>query len=119
LTNEKSLPKINQLTLQNERLKEALLALRDICTQQEKELRNRHYINDTDHNQLEILRTENETLKAELQKAENTIEDLKISLDDALGAEELIFQLTEKNLNLTDVPFHYQIPHINHRNAKK
>jgi dynactin 1 len=35
--------------------------------------------------------------------AENQIEDLKIRLDDVIGAEDLVVQLTEKNLNLNEV----------------
>jgi dynactin 1 len=35
--------------------------------------------------------------------AENQIEDLKIRLDDVIGAEDLAVQLTEKNLNLNEV----------------
>lgn len=33
---------------------------------------------------------------------ESLVEDLKMQLDDALGAEDLVDQLTEKNLNLTE-----------------
>jgi hypothetical protein len=40
---------------------------------------------------------------AKLQSAENQIEELKSQLDDALGAEEILVQLTEKNLALADV----------------
>lgn len=37
--------------------------------------------------------------------AENQIEDLKIRLDDVIGAEDLVVQLTEKNLNLNEVSY--------------
>jgi hypothetical protein len=39
-----------------------------------------------------------------LQNAEQQVEDLKIQLDDALGAEEMLVQLTERNLMLSEVP---------------
>jgi len=38
-----------------------------------------------------------------LQNAEQQVEDLKIQLDDALGAEEILVQLTERNLMLSEV----------------
>lgn len=37
-----------------------------------------------------------------LSATESLVEDLKMQLDDALGAEDLVDQLTEKNLNLTE-----------------
>lgn len=38
-----------------------------------------------------------------LQNAEQQVEDLKMQLDDALGAEEMLVQLTERNLMLSEV----------------
>jgi len=38
-----------------------------------------------------------------LSNAETQIEDLKMQLDDALGAEEMLVQLTERNLMLGEV----------------
>lgn len=38
-----------------------------------------------------------------LANAEIQIEDLKLQLDDALGAEEMLVQLTERNLMLGEV----------------
>ena len=38
-----------------------------------------------------------------LQNAEQQVEDLKLQLDDALGAEEVLVQLTERNLMLSEV----------------
>jgi dynactin 1 len=37
-----------------------------------------------------------------LERAEAQIEDLKAQLDDALGAEDLLEQLTERNLSLSE-----------------
>lgn len=39
----------------------------------------------------------------ELDRAEQQIEDLKIQLDDAMGAEDMLEQLTERNLTLNEV----------------
>lgn len=41
-----------------------------------------------------------ETALSKLSNAEIQIEDLKLQLDDALGAEEMLVQLTERNLHL-------------------
>lgn len=41
-----------------------------------------------------------ETTMSRLSNAEIQIEDLKLQLDDALGAEEMLVQLTERNLHL-------------------
>lgn len=38
-----------------------------------------------------------------LANSETQIEDLKLQLDDALGAEEMLVQLTERNLVLGEV----------------
>jgi dynactin 1 len=40
-----------------------------------------------------------------LSNAEVQIDDLKLQLDDALGAEEMLVQLTERNLMLGEVSF--------------
>ena len=44
-----------------------------------------------------------ESTLIKLQNAETQIEDLKAQLDDALGAEDLLVQLTERNLMLGEV----------------
>jgi hypothetical protein len=44
-----------------------------------------------------------ETALIKLSNAEVQIEDLKLQLDDALGAEEMLVQLTERNLMLGEV----------------
>ena len=45
-----------------------------------------------------------------LSNAETQIEDLKLQLDDALGAEEMLVQLTERNLMLGEVSQAYAFP---------
>ena len=44
-----------------------------------------------------------ESTLIKLANAEVQIEDLKVQLDDALGAEEMLVQLTERNLMLGEV----------------
>ena len=49
-----------------------------------------------------------------LSNAETKIEDLKLQLDDALGAEEMLVQLTERNLMLGEVSQVYAFPNRAH-----
>jgi dynactin 1 len=44
-----------------------------------------------------------ELAEAKLANAEAQIEDLKVQLDDALGAEDMLEQLTERNLQMGEV----------------
>jgi len=44
-----------------------------------------------------------ESTLIKLANAETQIDDLKVQLDDALGAEDLLVQLTERNLMLGEV----------------
>jgi len=44
-----------------------------------------------------------ESTLIKLANADTQIEDLKIQLDDALGAEEMVVQLTERTLMLGEV----------------
>ena len=46
---------------------------------------------------------EYESTLIKLTNAEVQVEDLKLQLDDALGAEEMLVQLTERNLLLGEV----------------
>lgn len=52
--------------------------------------------------ELEEIRLQYEKAMEKLTDTEALVEDLKMQLDDALGAEDLVDQLTEKNLNLTE-----------------
>ncbi|RPD64767.1 dynactin [Lentinus tigrinus ALCF2SS1-6] len=89
-----------QLEKQNERLKEALIRLRDITQETEQEHRRRISDMEKDLAGLDGLQGEHESALIKLQNAEVQIEDLKAQLDDALGAEDLLVQLTERNLML-------------------
>ncbi|KAF5355284.1 hypothetical protein D9758_006088 [Tetrapyrgos nigripes] len=94
-----SLPYI-QLEKQNERLKEALLRLRDMTQENDQDQRRRIAEMEKDMNGLDDLQSKYEEAAIKLSNAEIQIEDLKLQLDDALGAEEMLVQLTERNLML-------------------
>ncbi|EIW87309.1 hypothetical protein CONPUDRAFT_161877 [Coniophora puteana RWD-64-598 SS2] len=89
-----------QLEKQNERLKEALIRLRDMS--QETEHDQRHRIAELEKELVAIddLQGQYESTLIKLSNAETQIDDLKDQLDDALGAEEMLVQLTERNLML-------------------
>ncbi|CEP09589.1 hypothetical protein [Parasitella parasitica] len=99
---EKTPLEVIQLERHNERLKEALMKLRDAAKAREDELC--HQIKDLeiDTHELEEIKGKYDKTRSRLEEAEYTIEELKQRLDDALGAEDLVEQLTEKNLALTE-----------------
>ncbi|KAF8273848.1 dynactin [Lactarius quietus] len=89
-----------QLEKQNARLKEALVRLRDLSHDTEQEQRKRIAEMEKDVMSVDDLSTQLESTLIKLTNADTQIEDLKIQLDDALGAEEMVVQLTERNLML-------------------
>ncbi|CAO3617130.1 unnamed protein product [Cunninghamella blakesleeana] len=93
---------IIQLERHNERLKDALIRLRDATAEREIELCDRVKDLEKDLFDLSDIKSQCDKYKEKLNITEYQLEDLKQQLDDALGAEELVEQLTEKNLNLTE-----------------
>ncbi|KZT73394.1 hypothetical protein DAEQUDRAFT_762303 [Daedalea quercina L-15889] len=93
-----------QLEKQNERLKEALVRLRDITSESETENRKRISEMEKDVATLDELQgklgSQHDEALFRLTNAEVQVEELKMQLDDALGAEEMLVQLTERNLML-------------------
>ncbi|THH01217.1 hypothetical protein EW026_g1444 [Hermanssonia centrifuga] len=89
-----------QLEKQNERLKEALIRLRDLSQETEQEQRKRIAEMEKDFIAIDDLQSQYESTQIKLANAEVQVEDLKLQLDDALGAEEMLVQLTERNLML-------------------
>ncbi|KAJ3756468.1 dynactin [Lentinula raphanica] len=89
-----------QLEKQNERLKEALLRLRDMTQETDQDQRRRIAEMEKDLATFEDLQSQLSTTTVKLSNAETQIEDLKLQLDDALGAEDILVQLTERNLVL-------------------
>lgn len=51
----------------------------------------------------ELIRGRCELAEAKLENAETQVEDLKMQLDDALGAEDMLEELTERNLQMGEV----------------
>ncbi|KAI9839542.1 MAG: hypothetical protein M1819_002168 [Sarea resinae] len=91
-----------QMERTNERLREALLRLRDMTQQQEGELRDQIKSLEEDVQELGGVKEQYEVTKEKLQQSDAGIEDLRQQLDTALGAEEMIEELTDKNLALNE-----------------
>ncbi|KAL1626396.1 pre-rRNA processing protein [Neofusicoccum ribis] len=91
-----------QMERENERLREALLRLRDITQESESELRDQVKGLEEDVQELSGVKEQYDETKTKLLEAEADIEDLRQQLDAALGAEEMIEELTDKNLALNE-----------------
>lgn len=90
-----------QMERSNERLREALMRLRDVTQQQEAELRDQIEELQTDLQDLSGVKDEHLHAQERLAQSEAVLEDLKQQLETALGAEDLIEELGEKNLTLS------------------
>ncbi|ORY88624.1 dynein associated protein-domain-containing protein [Leucosporidium creatinivorum] len=91
-----------QLEKQNERLKDALYRLRELTTESESESRKRIHDLEKELDLTSDLQADYESTLISLDRAETQIEDLKTQLDDALGAEEMLEELTARNLNFSE-----------------
>uniref|UniRef100_A0A803YBS1 Dynein associated protein domain-containing protein n=1 Tax=Meleagris gallopavo TaxID=9103 RepID=A0A803YBS1_MELGA len=83
---------VKQLEEQNARLKEALV----------RSCLSWSLSNGEENTELESLRQQREKLQEEVKQAEKTVDELKEQVDAALGAEEMVETLTERNLDLEE-----------------
>lgn len=88
-----------QLERTNERLRDALIRLRDITTQSEKDLKDEIKSLEEDIEELTDIKEQHEEVKSKVTQAEAMVEDLRQQLDTALGAEDMIEDLTERNMS--------------------
>ncbi|RFU81759.1 dynactin 1 [Trichoderma arundinaceum] len=91
-----------QMERTNERLREALLRLRDLTQEQEQELRDQISGMEEELKELNALKEEHTTAKEKLAQSESAVEDLRQQLDTALGAEDMIEDLTERNMSMSE-----------------
>lgn len=89
-----------QMEKSNERLREALMRLRDMTQEQEADLKGQITELEKDLRQFEGVQEQYTQTKQALADSEHTIGDLKRQLDATLGAEEMLEDLTDKNLAL-------------------
>lgn len=91
-----------QMERSNERLREALMRLRDMTQQQEADLKDQIAELEKDVQDLTTVKEEYLQTNEKLARSEMAMEDLRLQLDTALGAEEMIEDLTEKNFALNE-----------------
>ncbi|KXS96514.1 hypothetical protein AC578_5829 [Pseudocercospora eumusae] len=91
-----------QLERTNERLKEALLQLRDLASDRETELKEEIQELEAQSKELDSIKSQYEETREKLLRTEANESDLKQQLEVALGAEDMIEELTEQNHNLKD-----------------
>ncbi|KAJ9223555.1 hypothetical protein DTO271D3_1635 [Paecilomyces variotii] len=87
-----------QMERTNERLREALIRLRDMTQQQESDLKDQIKELESDLEEYASVKAQYETTKEKLLVSETNVEDLKQQLETALGAEEMIEELADKNM---------------------
>lgn len=87
-----------QMEKTNERLREALIRLRDMTQQQETDLRDQIKEYEQDLEEYANVKSQYEATKEKLLVSDNNVENLKQQLETALGAEEMIEELADKNL---------------------
>lgn len=87
-----------QMEKTNERLREALIRLRDMTQQQEADLKDQIKELEEDLEEYSAVKSDYEATKERLLVAETNVDDLKQQLETALGAEEMIEELADKNM---------------------
>ncbi|KAM6917613.1 dynactin subunit 1 [Lycodopsis pacificus] len=93
---------VKQLEEQNGRLKEALVRMRDLSSSEKQEHVKLQKQMEKKNVELDTHRSQKEKLQEEMTVAEKTIDELKEQVDAALGAEEMVEMLTERNLDLEE-----------------
>lgn len=88
------------IELQNDRLREALLRLKEITNEQEISLNSSNKENDELMRDLQETRSGLETSQAQVILLQQITEDLKDQVDISIGAEDMLESLTERNLVL-------------------
>ena len=93
---------VKQLQSQNEKLREAIIKLRDLSSEDKIELQKlSKEFEATKAQNTELLKTK-ERLQEEIRSFESQVIDLKEQIDSALGSQEMIENLTEKNFKLEE-----------------
>ncbi|XP_057716422.1 dynactin subunit 1 isoform X3 [Corythoichthys intestinalis] len=93
---------LKQLGEQNGRLKEALVRMRDLSASEKQEHTKLQKQMEKKNAELDGLRGHKERLQDELAASEKIVDELKEQVDAALGAEEMVETLTERNLDLEE-----------------
>ncbi|KAH6841633.1 dynein associated protein-domain-containing protein [Alternaria alternata] len=91
-----------RLQHENDRLREALITLKEMTEEREQDFKARILGLEGDISQLEFYERENGTLHERLNASENLVDHLKQQLDAANEWEDMVEELTQQNQNLQD-----------------
>ena len=91
-----------QLQKSNERLKEALLSLRDMTRDHEAELKAQIATMEEQIRDMDSVRAQSEETREKLLRAEADAEDLREQLEVAQNAEEILEKLSDENMALKE-----------------
>ncbi|CAH0019666.1 unnamed protein product [Clonostachys rhizophaga] len=91
-----------QMERTNDRLREALLRLRDITQESEEQLKQQIAGLEDELRELTSIKEIHEATAEKLTNSEAVVEDLRQQLDNALGAEDIIEDLSERNMSLSE-----------------
>ncbi|EFX03639.1 dynactin, dynein-associated polypeptide ro-3 [Grosmannia clavigera kw1407] len=88
-----------QMERNNERLRSALLRLRDMTQQQESELQDQIKGLEEEVTELSGIKARQAATAARLEQSEAAVEDLRQQLDAAQAADDMMMELTERNMS--------------------
>ncbi|KAK6002396.1 hypothetical protein QM012_002034 [Aureobasidium pullulans] len=91
-----------QLERSNERLREALLRLRDMTQEQEADLKAQISSLEDEVKDFDLLKTNYEETREKLLATEADLDDIRQQLDAAMGAEDMIEELTDRNMAMQE-----------------
>ncbi|XP_053407314.1 dynactin subunit 1-like isoform X3 [Mercenaria mercenaria] len=93
---------VKQLNQQIDRLKEALVKMRDLSNTEKHENQKLQKQNEAMTTEIKQLKKDKERLTTDVSALNEQVIELQEQVDAALGAEEMVEQLTEKNLTLEE-----------------
>ncbi|KAJ8317237.1 hypothetical protein KUTeg_005141 [Tegillarca granosa] len=93
---------VKQLEQQIERLKDALVKMRDLSNAEKHDSQKLQKENEKFQTEINNLRKDKDRYQSEVTELQSQIIDLKEQVDAALGAEEMVESLTERNLQLEE-----------------
>ncbi|KAL8613299.1 hypothetical protein ACOMHN_052539 [Nucella lapillus] len=93
---------MKQLEQQNERMKEGLVKMRDLLTSEKQERQQLEKRSDKQQTEISGLQRDKERFSSQVAELQNQVIELKEQVDAALGAEEMVEKLTERNLQLEE-----------------
>ncbi|KAM0720072.1 hypothetical protein Q7P37_004208 [Cladosporium fusiforme] len=91
-----------QMEKENDRLRDALLRLRDLTQDREAELKEQVHELEAQVKEFEAFSRQFDETKEKLLSSEATADDLRQQLEAALGAEEMIEELTDRNMAMQE-----------------